>query len=94
MEEARLHVISGVLLGEILLVLRQVVGGEDGVRRAHGNASAAVKAFVLVNVDLGDFFGLGLIPLGMDAVGGTGIGAKEILQAGIDNNMGHCRFSR
>jgi hypothetical protein len=80
---------SRVLLDEVLLVVRQVVEGMNRIGCTGRNASAAVDAAFRIHIHLSCSFELGLILLGMNAVGGADFDAEGVLDAGISDYIGH-----
>jgi hypothetical protein len=83
--------IRRVLLDEVLFFCRQIVQGEDRIGRADRNAGSAIDAALRFHVHLRGRFEIGLVLLGVDAVGGADIDAERILDAGISDYVGHDR---
>src|SRR5208282_4552382 len=73
-----------------LLVSRVGVRGSD---RIIGSAGAAIDATFGVDIKLGCLLELGLVFLGMNAVGGTDFHAKFVLNAGVGDYISHESFS-
>src|SRR5579863_4920271 len=82
---------AGVLGGEALPLLRQIIGRVDGRHRAHGHAGSAVNAFNWVDEQLIGLGVLRFILFWMDAVDRAGIDAGCVLgaDAGFRNHISH-----
>jgi hypothetical protein len=80
---------GGVALDERLLVVGDIVGGEDRIRSAGRDAGATIDALSGIDKKLSGLFEAGLILLGMNAIGGADIDAEGILDAGISDYVGH-----
>ena len=87
--QAVLVEVCGVLLREIRLVGRELVDGEDGIRRADRDAVAAVDALVGIDKQLGHRVCAGLIAHGMDRGGSTLRRTQKILLTRIGNYIRH-----
>jgi hypothetical protein len=89
-EGARLAaVVRSVAVQESLFVFRQILRRKDRIGGACGYASTAIDTARWVDIKLAYFLNLGLISLGMNAVGGTNVHAKMILYAVISDNVCH-----
>jgi hypothetical protein len=84
---------GGVFFQELLLIFRQLLGHKDRVRCASGDTCSAIDATFGIDVKLGGRLELGLILLGVDAVGGTDLDAKLVFDARIGDYIRHCSFS-
>jgi hypothetical protein len=82
-------VVRGVGLDELLLLRRNFVEREDRVRRAHGNAGAAVNAVRGVDVQVGDVVKPRLVLARMDAVHGTNLDAFFVFGASVYDDVSH-----
>ena len=72
--------IFGVLLGEAMPLLWQIVRGIDGGDWADWNASATIDALDGINVELFYIFMFaGVVLLGMDAIHRTGVDTGRVL---------------
>ena len=83
------RVIVSVDVDEFLEIFGQVVHRMDRVRRASWNAGPAIDASCGIDIELGHGIHPGFIFLGVNAIGWADIDAKEILDAGIGNYVGH-----
>ena len=68
-----------VLLDEVLFLRRQVVEGKDRIGSTDRDTGSTVDAAFGFHVHLRRSFELGLVLLGVDAVGGANIDAEGIL---------------
>jgi hypothetical protein len=82
-------VVRSVLIEKLFLVLGQIVGGIERIRGAGRNTGTAIDAAGGIDVKLGHFLKLGLVGLGMDAVGRTNIDAEMIFNAIIGDYVCH-----
>src|SRR5690348_18496349 len=80
---------SRVLRDEFLLPFGQIIGRLDGIGGAYRHAGAAINATLRMHIELGGSFKLGLVLLGVNAVGGTHVHAKLIFNAAAGNYVSH-----
>lgn len=78
-----------VLLDEFLLVLRQVIERVDRIGCAHRHAGTTIDATLGIDIHLGRGLEIGLVLLGMNAVGRANLDAERIFDAIISNYIGH-----
>jgi hypothetical protein len=80
---------SSVLLDEFLLVFGDIFESVNRVRRARRNTGAAIDAAFGINVHLRGGLELGLVLLGVDAIGRANLDTEGILDAVVSDYIGH-----
>jgi hypothetical protein len=78
-----------VLLDELLFLFWDIFQGMNRVGGTSGNASTAIDAALGIYVHLSRGFELGLVLLGVDAVGRANLDTERVFDAGISNHIGH-----
>lgn len=78
-----------VLFDEFFLVLGDIVEGMDGIGGTNRDTGSTVDAAFGIHEHLGGSFELGLVLLGVNAIGGADVNAKGVFDAGISNYVGH-----
>jgi hypothetical protein len=82
-------VARGVLFGEALQILREIVNGVDGIVIARWHAGAAVRALVGIHIELGRFRKLRFILRWVDASDRAGFDAVLIFGTGVNDDVRH-----
>jgi hypothetical protein len=87
---------TGVDLGVVLPLLRQLIVGEDRIDRAHLDAGVAVDALLGVDEQLAHIGETGLILGRVNAVNRTNLDAREVLHvdARLGDHIGHSSHLR
>ena len=84
-----LVVMGGVQIGELGVFGREIVQGEDGVRRADRHAGAAIDTVVGFHIKLRRFGEAAFILLRMDAIHRAGLYTEFVFGAGVRNYVCH-----